>query len=46
MGTQKKCRDVNDTHHHWPVVEQGFQEGGQMNPESRNKCAIFTRADR
>jgi len=28
------------------VVEQGFREVALMNPESHNKCAIFTRPDR
>jgi hypothetical protein len=36
MGTQKKCRDVNDTHRHWLVVEQGFREVALMNPESHD----------
>jgi hypothetical protein len=36
MGTQKKFRDVNDTHRHWLVVEQGFREVALMNPESHD----------
>jgi hypothetical protein len=36
---------VNDTHRHWPVVEQGFREAELMNPESHLKFAIFTLAD-